>query len=109
MFGDQGYISKDLFEQLYDKGLKLITRYRKKMNNRLVPLIDRILLCKRAIIESVNDQLKNICQVQHTRHRSIPNFMVNLLGGLIAYTYHPVKPSLDLKDKGLSALPPAIF
>jgi hypothetical protein len=35
--------------------------------------------------------------------------MVNLLGGLIAYTYHPVKPSLDLEDKGLSALPPAIF
>ena len=115
-----------MFEQLYERGLKLITRYRKKrmrpraderrkgtrtkqMNNRLVPLVDRILLRKRAIIESVNDQLKNICQVQHTRHRSIPNFMVNLLGGLIAYTYHLIKPSLDLEDKGLPALPPVIF
>ena len=109
LFGDKGYISQDLFKQLYDKGLKLITRYRKDMNNRLVPLIERILLRKRAIIESVNDQLKNICQVQHTRHRSVANFMVNLLGGLIAYTYHPVKPSLDLEDKGLPALPPAMF
>ena len=109
LFGDKGYISQALFEQLYDRGLKLITRYRKDMNNRLVPLIERILLRKRAIIESVNDQLKNICQVQHTRHRSIHNFMVNLLGGLIAYTYHPIKPSLDLEDKGLPALPPAIF
>ena len=109
LFGDKGYISKDLFEELYNKGLKLITRYRKKMNNRLVPLIERILLRKRAVIESVNDQLKNICQVQHTRHRSVANFMVNLLGGLIAYTYHPIKPSLDLEDKGLLALPPAIF
>lgn len=109
LFGDKGYISQGLFEQLYNRGLKLITRYRKKMNNRLVPLIETILLRKRAIIESVNDQLKNICQIQHTRHRSVCNFMVNLLGGLIAYTYHPIKPSLDLKDKGLPALPSAIF
>ena len=109
LFGDRGYISQALFEQLYDRGLKLITRYRQDLNNRLVPLIERILLRKRAIIESVNDQLKNICQVQHTRHRSIHNFMVNLLSGLIAYTYHPIKPSLDLEVKGLPALPPAIF
>jgi hypothetical protein len=53
--------------------------------------------------------LKNICQVQHTSQRSIHNFIVNLLGGLIAYIYHPIKPSLDLEDKGLPALPPAIF
>ena len=79
------------------------------MNNRLVPVMERILLRKRAIIESVNDQLKNICQIQHTRHRSIYNFMVNLLGGLIAYTYHPIKPCLDLEVKGLPALPPALF
>nr|WP_052055201.1 IS982 family transposase [Myxosarcina sp. GI1] len=109
LIGDKAYISQAWFEQLYDRGLKLITRYRKNMNNRLVSLIDRILLRKRAIIESVNDQLKNICQVQHTRHQSIHNFMVNLLGGLIAYTYHPIKLSLDLENKGLPALPPALF
>ncbi len=71
LFDNKGYISQSLFEQLYQRGLKQITRYRKNMNNRLVPLIERILLRKRAIIESVNDQLKNICQIQHTRHLSI--------------------------------------
>ena len=117
LFGYKGYISQSLFEQLYQKGLKLITRYRKEMKNRLVPVIERILPPLRAIIESVNaqrscafgDQLKNICQIQHTRHRSVCNFMVNLLGGLIAYTYHLIKPYLDLEVKGLPALPSAIF
>ena len=109
LFGDKGYISSSLFEELYQRGLQLITRCRKNMKNRLMPLMDRIMLRKRAIIESVNDQLKNICQIQHTRHRSIGNFLVNLLGGLVAYTYHPIKPSLDLEVKGLPALPPALF
>lgn len=109
LFGDKGYISQDLFEQLYERGLQLVSRCRKKMKNRLMPLLDRIFLRKRAVIESVNDQLKNICQVEHTRHRSLWNFLVNLLGGLVAYTYHPVKPSLDFGIKGLPALPPAIF
>ncbi|WP_293113841.1 IS982 family transposase [Moorena sp. SIO4G3] len=109
LFGDKGYVSQSLFEELYQRGLQLIDRCRKNLKNRLMPLIDRIMLRKRAIIESVNHQLKNICQIQHTRHRSVWNFLVNLLGGLIAYTYHPVKPSLDLEVKGLPALPPAVF
>jgi hypothetical protein len=75
----------------------------------LVKRVDKILLRKRAIIESVNDQLKNICQVEHSRHRSRFNFLVNLLAGLIAYSYHPKKPALELNDKGLAALPQAIF
>jgi hypothetical protein len=61
------------------------------------------------VIESVNDQLKNISQIEHSRHRSVFNFLVNLLAGLVAYTYQPKKPSLDLAPKGLPALPPAIF
>ncbi len=85
--GDQGYICAPLFEELYQRGLQLITGSRKNMKNKLIPLIDKILWRKRAIIESVNDQLKNICQIQHTRHRSIWNFLVNLLGGLTAYTH----------------------
>jgi hypothetical protein len=79
------------------------------MKNSLMKLMDKILLRKRAIIESVNDQLKNICQIEHSRHRSRFNFLVNLIAGLIAYSYHPKKPSLDLNDKGFQALPPAIF
>lgn len=109
LFGDKGYISHALFEQLYQRGLQLITRSKKNMKNRLLPLIDRILLRKRALIESVNEQLKNICQIEHSRHRSLWNFLVNLLAGLVAYTYQEKKPSLDIAPNSYSALPPAIF
>jgi hypothetical protein len=109
LFGDRGYISQELFEELYKRGLQLITRYQKKMKQKLVKLVDKILLRKRSLIETVNDQLKNISQIEHSRHRSIWNFFVNLFAGLIAYTYLPQKPSLDLKQKGLVALPPALF
>lgn len=109
LFGDKGYVSQALFEQLYAQGVELIARRRKNMTNRLMTLMDKILLRKRAIIESVNDQLKNICQIEHSRHRSGFNFLANLLGGLIAYSYHPTKPSLGLTPKELEALPPAMF
>jgi hypothetical protein len=96
IFGDRGYISQELFDKLYQRGLKLITRIKKNMKNKLMPLIDKLLLRKRAIIESVNDQLKNISQIEHSRHRSVNNFMVNLLAGLAAYALQPKKPSLNL-------------
>lgn len=108
LFGDRGYISQELFEQLYDRSLELITRYKKGMKQKLVKLWDRLMLRKRSLIETVNDQLKNILQIEHSRHRSIWNFLVNLLSGLIAYTYLPKKPSLDLEYKDLQALPPAL-
>ena len=79
------------------------------MKQKLVKLIDKIMLRKRSLIETVNDQLKNISQIEHSRHRSVWNFLVNLLAGLTAYTYFPRKPSLDLAPKALSALPPAVF
>jgi hypothetical protein len=109
LFGDRGYLSQALFEKLFEQGLELITRHKKNMKQKLVKLMDKILLRKRALIETVNDQLKNICQIEHSRHRSVWNFMVNILAGLIAYTYLPKKPSLDLGPKGLAALPPAIL
>jgi len=109
LFGDKGYISQALFEELYERGLQLVTKAKKTMKNRLVKLIDKILLRKRSLIETVNDQLKNICQIEHSRHRSGWNFLVNLAAGLIAYTYQPKLPSLDLQPKGLPALPSALF
>jgi hypothetical protein len=109
LFGDRGYVSQPLFEQLYAQGLEMIARRRKNMKNSLIKLMDKILLRKRAIIESVNDQLKNICQIEHSRHRSRFNFLVNLLAGLVAYSYYPTKPSLALNDKGFKDLPQAIF
>ena len=94
LFGDKGYISKNLFDDLLQKGLKLITTVKDNMKNKLMPIWDKILLRKRSIIETINDQLKNISQIEHTRHRSIANFMVNLVCGLIAYTFQDKKPSI---------------
>jgi transposase len=96
LFGDKGYLSQALFETLYERGLELVTALRKNMKNQLMLLSDRLLLRKRFIIETITDQLKNISQIEHTRHRSPVNFAVNLLAGLIAYTHQPKKPSLHL-------------
>lgn len=96
IFGDKGYIGKDLFEELFIDGIHLVTKVRKNMKNSLMLLSDRILLRKRALVESVNDELKNICQVEHTRHRSIDNFLANLISGLIAYHFLDKKPALNL-------------
>ena len=104
LFGDKGYISQKLFEQLYERGLHLITTLKKKMKHRLMSVLDNILLRKRAIIETVNDQLKNISQIEHSRHRSVANAMVNLLAGLIAYTYQEKLPSLKLPPEDLKRL-----
>jgi len=109
LFGDRGYISQKLFEELYERGLQLITKLKKNMKNKLMPMIDKLLLRKRALIETVNDQLKNICQIEHTRHRSKINFLVNLLAALIAYTYQEKKPSLNLHHDQIEALELAGF
>ena len=105
LFADKGYISQPLFDQLFEQGVQLITPIRKNMKNRLMPLIDKVLVRKRAIIETINDQLKNISQVAHTRHRCIDNFLVNLVAGLIAYTHQPKNPSLNLSTEDSALLP----
>src|SRR5215216_1536847 len=74
LFGDQGYLSQPMFEQLLQHGVQLITRLKSNMKNRLMSLSDKLLLRKRAIIESITDQLKNVSQIEHTRHRSPLNF-----------------------------------
>ncbi len=94
LFGDKGYISAKIAEKLLIKGLQVITGLKSKMKQRLFPMIDKILLRKRSLIETVNDQLKNISQIEHSRRRSPVNFFINLLSGLVAYTRQPKKPSL---------------
>ena len=102
LFGDKGYISKKLFEALLSAtGLQLITKLRKNMKNALIRLDDKLLLRKRAIIETIHDQLKNISQIEHTRHRSPLSFLVNLFAGLIAYCLQPKKPSLGISHQAL--------
>lgn len=98
LVGDKGYLSQTLFEKLMARGLRLITKLRKNMKNRVVSLEDKILLRKRAIIETVNDQLKNISNIEHSRHRSLWNFLGNVAAGLIAYSWKEKKPSLNFKQ-----------
>jgi hypothetical protein len=94
LFGDWGYICQELFERLYEQDIRLIRRLRKNMKNKLMEMQDKILLRKRAVIESVNDFLKNICQVEHRWQRSIVNFLVNILAGISAYSFLSHKPSI---------------
>jgi len=95
LFGDMAYLSQPLFEQLMQQGIQLITKLKSNMKNKLMLMTDKLLLRKRSIIETINDQLKNISQIEHSRHRSPINFLVNLVSGLIAYTHQPQKPSLN--------------
>ena len=96
LFGDKGTISEQLSHQLLAQGLALITSIRKNMKPKLLTLMDKILLRKRSIMETINDQLKTISQLEHSRHRSCNNFMVNVIGALIAYTHQEKKPSINV-------------
>ena len=82
---------------LFIDDLHMITKIKKNMKNSLMNLYDKLLLRKRAVIESVNDELKNICQIEHTRHRSVDNFATNLVAGLIAYNLLPKEPSMNIE------------
>jgi len=97
LFGDKGYISSTLSELLFADGIQLITKVKKNMKKQNLSIMESILLRKRAIIESVNDELKNICHLQHTRHRSISGFLLNIMSVLAAYSFFPKKPSLNIK------------
>lgn len=97
LFADKGYISKTLSDLLFGNGIQLISKPKKNMKNVNLSQSDKILLRKRAIIESVNDELKNICKIQHTRHRAIGNFLINIMAALAAYSFFPKKPSLNIQ------------
>ncbi len=95
LYADRGYISQTLRDILFVDGIHLVTKLRNNMKGGEIPLQDKINLRKRAVIESVNDELKNICQIEHTRHRSFTNFITNLIAGLLAYSFLPKKPSIN--------------
>ena len=94
LVGDKGYIGKQLFQRLFVDGIQLVTRLRSNMKGAIMSLSDRVLTRKRAVIETINDELKNIAQVEHSRHRSFDNFIVNMLGALAAYCFFPKKPCI---------------
>jgi hypothetical protein len=99
LYGDKGYISEKLQQLLFVDGVHLITNIRNNMKNSLMTMADKILLRKRSVIETVNDELKNICQVEHSRHRSFTNFITNIIAGLIAYCFLPKKPSINYQTE----------
>lgn len=102
IFADKGYISQPLFENLFKQGTQLITSVRANMKSRFLPIMDKILLGKRFIIETINDQLKNLSQIDHSRHRSPINFFVNLIAALTAYQLKPKKPTIKFNHLQLS-------
>ena len=97
LFGDKGYVSKALSDLLFGNGIQMIAKPKKNMKNVNISQQDRILLRKRSIIESINDELKNMCKIAHTRHQSVNNFLMNILGALTAYSFFPKKPSLNIE------------
>lgn len=106
--GDKGYIGKDLQESLAKQGLKLVTKVRKNMKKRTISAFEKFFLYQRNIIETVIDQLKSICHIEHTRHRSPVNFLVNLVSGLAGYCLKPRKPAIGRRGK-LQAVIPALI
>ena len=109
LYGDKGYISQKLFDLLFASGVQIVTKIRKNMKNKLMPIFDKLMLRKRAIIETIYDPLKNISQIEHTRHRSGFNFLVNVISALIAYTYQQKKPSLNIRVNDLGDLPAIVI
>lgn len=97
LFADRGYISQSLFESLFVDDIHLVTKIKKSMKNSLMNLHDKLMLRKRSVIETVNDELKNVSQIEHTRHRSIDNFATNLFAGIIAYNLLPKKPDMNIE------------
>ncbi len=95
IYADKGYISETLFTRLFSNGIHLVTGLRSNMKNRLMSLYDKIMLRKRSVIESINDELKNVAQAVHSRHRSVFNFSMNILSALAAYSFFDKKPAIN--------------
>ncbi len=106
LFGDKGYLAKALADILFTDGIQLITQVRRNMKAKVLSNEEKLLLRKRSVIETVNDELKNICQLEHTRHRSINGFLLNVMGAIAAYSFFPKKPSIkkDIEQTNPSRL-----
>lgn len=101
LFGDRGYISKKLAQLLASQDMTLITTLKKNMKAQAITAFDKLILRKRSIIETINDQLKNIFDLEHSRHRSLLNYLSNIVACLVAYSYQEKKPALNLRDADL--------
>ena len=96
LYADKGYVSQALFDKLFSNDIHIVTGLRANMKNKLMPLYDKIMLRKRSVIETINDELKNVAQLVHSRHRSLDNFLMNVLAVIAAYTFFDKKPSINI-------------
>ena len=97
LFGDKGYISKKLADELKQMGTELITKMRKNMKPKSISLFDRLALIKRGVIECSIDALKNQAYIEHSRHRSFGGFLINLFSALCAYAFEEHKPKTKIE------------
>ena len=96
VFGDKGYTGKALADLLFGDGIQLIAAVRRNMKQKALSNEEKLLLRKRSVIETVNDELKNIYQVEHTSHRSVAGFILNIMSAIAAYSFFPKKPSIKI-------------
>lgn len=101
LFGDRGYISKKLGKQLAERNIKRVTTLKKNMKTQPIDAFDKLMLRKRSIIETINDPLKNIFDLEHSRHRSLYHYLAHVVACLVAYSYQEKKPALNLRDADL--------
>lgn len=104
LFGDKGYLGKKLFADLMGQQIQMITNIKSNMKQKFISIHDKILLRKRFVIETINDQLKNISDIEHSRHRSPINFLVNIIAGLVSYTYQNKKPAIKMPRSALALI-----
>lgn len=108
LFADKGYLGQAFMEKLKQQSIDIFTKVKKNMEKRLMDASQKFFLSKRGLVETVIDQLKNICQIEHSRHRKPANAFVNLVAGLIAYCFKERKPSINqgkLTMAGLALTP----
>lgn len=104
LYSEKGYLSQALCDELKDEEITLITNVRRNIKAKFLSFWDKNMLRTRFLIDTVNNQLKNISQIEHSRHRSIVGFLLEVVSGLIGYTFQPKKPSLGLRDHEIAIL-----
>lgn len=99
--GDKGYYTT-LFDWFYSQRLQLLVKPKKNMKKDKLSLIDhQYYLRKRALIESVNDLLVTVCDLEHSRHRKPENAFAHMAGAIIAYQSFDQKPSIFIPNQQL--------
>lgn len=106
LYADKGYISRELFDSLWNQGTHIVTGLRSNMKNKLMSAFDKIMLRKRSVIETINDELKNVAMLVHSRHRSFDNFLMNVISVIAAYCFFDKKPAINMDfNMGDTSLP----